>query len=257
MQSVNFAMLGIVLAEIRKKNLTGCLNVFNDNQNTRIFLNQGKIWHSYATPKNAEGEVALYQLLGWKSGTITWENNVGVSAVTLSQEQASDFYTTLLIMQERGTLLSPESEPLDAAFFGIQSVSGCTEMDTTFWSGILAANYCPYRDVSATDENYQQLIRAFSTSKRTGVIKVEYHGFEEYHLIECGGLLGSFHFDDSLNCFKTLARTDFNLFNLAGSTMCVFLVPPKTQISTTKEPEPVQAEPLNPISADSNNPYDF
>jgi hypothetical protein len=254
MQSVTFTMLAIVLFEIQQRGLSGCLTGFNGNQTTQIFFSKGKIWHSSAKPKQAEGEYALYQLLGWKSGVLSWSNDVTAPVVSVTPHQANDFFNTLIIMQERGTLLSQGGQTVDPAFFGLKSQAKCADLDTTFWSNILAANYCPYRDVVATNDNYRQLLRAFETSTRTGIIKVEYNGFEEFHLVERGVLLGAFHFDEVRNCFKNIVKTDFSLFNLAGSGLYVFLVPPKAQVPA---PVAVVPDPQEVEKLDINNPYDF
>jgi hypothetical protein len=257
MYSVTFAMLGIVLSEIKRKSLSGCLNAGNGNQSTQIFFAKGNIWHSIAYPNKVEGEFALYQLLSWKRGSLSWSANVTAPLVSIDPQQAEGFFNTLLIMQQRGALLKEGNQILDGAFFGSQSKNDCAGLDTGFWQALIAANYCPYRDVSATGENFRQLIKTFETSKRTGVIKVEYNGFEEYHLIQAGISLGAYNYDLDQLCFKGMVQTKFSLFDLAGSIMCVFLMPPKNQIAASPVAKPTQSSQAQERLPDDTNPYDF
>lgn len=254
MQLVNFELLSIVLKEIKHRHLSGCLNITKENQTTLIYFNQGSIYNSFATHKGIEGEFALFQLLGWKTGQLSWKANPEYPKyTTIDFEQASNFYNSIDILVERGILVKLGSQPLDLGFFSIMTNELQSKVDSRFWHQIIKANYCPYRDLPANSTNFKSLLRTFETSKRTGIIELDYHGFEEYYLVEKGQLIGAFHYDESNERFKPLAKTDFSLFKQADSRMGVFLIPIHEQTNTAP---PALAPTAKPIMINPDVPTD-
>lgn len=257
MVALNFNLLAVVVDEIRQRNLSGCLTAASNQQTINSYFADGNLHHSELLPEGLEGDEVLYTMASWRAGSLQWGWAGSPSLKTIDEHQALAFYEILNMLQKRDQFLKPGLYKIDPAFFAPEVPE--TGFSSAFWQKILNSHYRPYKELAATKTNFEGILRAFATSKRTGIIRVEYNGIEIYYLIEAGTSLGAFNLHSTTSDFRPVRGPILPLFDLPGSCMDVFLVPPTANLpAKPNETERAVVETVTgQLSYNENNPYDF